>query len=121
MHFKFDENLDPRWRIPLEKAGYSVSTVTDEFLQGTDDRTLSEICRNSGFSLITADLDFAQILEYPPSDYQGLIVLRHTKPTLSGMLKLIDQLASALERNSPVGQLWIIEPGRIRIHGMGIE
>ncbi len=34
MHFKFDENADPRWRVPLEAAGNTVSTVTEEKLQG---------------------------------------------------------------------------------------
>jgi hypothetical protein len=27
MHLKLDENADPRWRIPLEAAGNTVSTV----------------------------------------------------------------------------------------------
>ena len=34
MHFKFDENADPRRRIPLEDAGNTVSTVMEEKLQG---------------------------------------------------------------------------------------
>ena len=25
MHFKLDENADPRWRLPLEHAGHFVS------------------------------------------------------------------------------------------------
>ena len=67
--------------------------------------------------MITVDLDFAQILDYPPEDHAGLIVLRHPRPTLGGMRSLVRQVALAVEQESPVGRLWIVEPGRIRIHG----
>ncbi len=119
--FKFDENLDPRWREPLLAQGYRVSTVEEEHLKGTDDKTLAEICRMSDLCLITADLDFAQPFLYPPGQYAGLIVLRHPRPTLAGMKALTQQIAAALQKHSPVGQLWIIEPGRIRIRGMDKE
>ena len=46
----------------------------------------------------------------------GLIVLRHPHPTLAGMRRLVQQVALAVGQNSPAGQLWIVEPGRIRIH-----
>ncbi len=117
MHFKLDENADPRWRQPLEAEGHQVSTVAEENLRGTDDRTLATLCRQQGFCLITADLGFAQSLEYPPDEYAGLIVLRHPRPTLAGMQNLIRQIAQAIHSESPVGRLWIVEPGRIRIHG----
>ncbi len=48
MRFKLDENLDARWRVPLEEAGHQVSTVAEEALEGTEDRTLAEICRERG-------------------------------------------------------------------------
>ena len=69
-----------------------------------------------GRCLITADLDFAQVLQYPPEKYVGIIVLRHPHPTLVGMRTLIRQIVVALSNESPVGRLWIVEPGRIRIH-----
>jgi hypothetical protein len=30
--------------------------------------------------------------------------------------RLIESLAEALETNDPTGTLWIVEPGRLRIH-----
>jgi hypothetical protein len=66
--------------------------------------------------LITLDLDFAQTSIYPPADYFGIIVLRHPKPTLGAMFDLIRQLAEMLKSESPQKRLWIVEPGRIRIH-----
>ena len=118
LHFKLDENADPRWRVPLEEAGNDVSSVADEGLQGADDQTLAAVCRDQRLCLITADLDFAQTIEYPPREYHGLIALRHAKPTLAGMRGLIRQVALAARDESPLGRLWIVEPGRIRVHGI---
>jgi predicted nuclease of predicted toxin-antitoxin system len=118
MRFKLDENADPRWRTPLEETGHHVSTVSEEHLQGSEDRAIAITCKDKALCLITVDLGFAQILEYPPNDYPGIIVLRHPTPTLNGMKQLVRQVAVALETRSPHGRLWIVEPGRIRVHGI---
>jgi Domain of unknown function (DUF5615) len=83
----------------------------------TDDRNLAETCRSLGLCLVTADLDFAQILDFPPDRYPGIIVLRHPYPTLLKMRELVRQVAITVARESPAGRLWIVEPGRVRIHG----
>jgi predicted nuclease of predicted toxin-antitoxin system len=61
MRFKLDENADPRWRIPLEQTGHHVSTVSEERLQGSEDRIIALTCKDKGLCLITVDLGFAQI------------------------------------------------------------
>jgi len=35
-----------------------------------------DVCRREGRVLITLDLDFSNILSYPPSDFAGIVVLR---------------------------------------------
>ena len=105
-----------RWRLPVEHTGHFVSTVSEEALSGSDDDVIAKVCLQKRFALITVDQGFAQIIHYPPQQYPGIIVLRHPKPTLAGMRKLIAQIADALNRQSVDGELWIVEPGRIRIH-----
>ena len=116
LQFKLDENIDPRWREPLEQAGHGVSTVGEESLHGAEDDAVVEACQEKDLCLITADLDFAQIVDYPPDRYPGLIILRYPRPTLAGLLGLIHQIVIAAEKESPVGRLWIVEPGRVRVH-----
>lgn len=116
LHFKLDENADPRWREPLEREGHRVSTTAEEGLNGSADEVVAQICQDLDLCLISVDMGFAQILSYPPERYAGLIVLRHPRPTLKGMQDLVRQIASAVKIESPRGQLWIVEPGRIRIH-----
>ena len=48
MHFKLDENADPRWRLPLEHAGRFVSTISEEGLSGSDDDIIAKVCCKSG-------------------------------------------------------------------------
>lgn len=116
MHFKFDENMDARWRQPLEQAAHQASTVSEEGLAGADDSAIAQTCQAERLCLVTIDLDFAQTLHYPPEQYGGLVVLRHPRPSLAGMHDLVRQLAVAVSQESPEGRLWIVEPGRIRIH-----
>lgn len=116
MRFKLDENCDPRWQAPLISAGYDVATVFDEDLQGAEDETIASACRSERRCLIKADLDFAQLLDFPPENFSGIIVLRHPRPTLAGMQALIEQVVLAVAKESLSGRLWIVEPGRIRIH-----
>ncbi len=102
MRLKLDENADPRWRVPLEKAGHLVSTVREEGLQGAADPVIAMTCKAMDLCLITVDMGFAQILEYPPHEYSGIVVLRHPNPTLDGMKKLVRQVAAAQSRSRRV-------------------
>lgn len=99
VQFKLDENCDPRRQAPLIKAGHAVSTVFDEGLQGAEDDMIASVCRREGRCLVTADLDFAQLLDFPPEHSAGFIVLRHPHPTLAGMQALIEQVVVAVAKN----------------------
>lgn len=116
MLFKFDQNLSPSWAEPLQASGHDVASATDQGLQRADDLELIETARHEGRCLVTADEDFAQLIDYPAERYPGIVVLRHARLSLAGTRRLVQQLAVALEDQSPAGSLWIVEPGRIRIH-----
>jgi hypothetical protein len=114
---KLDENLDPRAKAILQQAGLDVLTVQEQDLRGAADESIATLVRGEGRCLITLDLDFADVLAYPPRLYNGIIVLRHPRPTIEGMLRLVGQLALAFQDHNPTGQLWVVEPGRLRVHG----
>lgn len=113
---KLDENLDPRAKAILMQAGLDALTVPDQTLPGAADQSIADRVRGEGRCLITLDLDFADVFAYPPRLYSGIIVLRHPRPTVQRLLRLVSQLALALRDHDPNGQLWIIEPGRLRVH-----
>jgi predicted nuclease of predicted toxin-antitoxin system len=116
MRLKLDENLDERLRDKIATAGHDVSTVRLQGLRGETDDNLFELCRRESRAIVTLDLDFSNVLRYPPDGTEGVIVLRGRNNLLSTISDLAETLIAALNLHSPRGQLWIVEPHRLRIH-----
>lgn len=115
MKFKLDENLPAGLVSLLRPAGHDASSVFEQDMSGENDEVLLDVCRREGRALITLDLDFSDVRTYPPSENQGIIVLRlqrqdkpHVEQDVMRLLKVFD--------SEPVkGGLWIVDENRIRI------
>jgi len=105
MRFKLDENLGSRSARLFPDAGHDVETVFPEGLVGANDDLLLETCIREGRCLLSLDLDFADVVRFPPHKTPGIAVLR-----------LLSDLLSMLDAESITGRLWIVEAGRIRVH-----
>jgi predicted nuclease of predicted toxin-antitoxin system len=115
MKLKLDENLGRNVAEPFRRAGHDVSTVHEQWLQGTPDASLIAICAREGRCLVTLDLDFANPLVFRPADYRGIAVLRlPPKSTPDDLLDAVLTLIGGLERDDIDGKLWIMQRGRIR-------
>lgn len=115
MDLKLDENLGRRAQQKLTRAGHSVSTVVDQGLTSAADRTVIRACQGERRCLVTLDLDFANPLQFDPTEFAGIVVLRPPPKTTPGDLDhLIDVLAQALLQRDVFGKLWVVQPGRIR-------
>jgi predicted nuclease of predicted toxin-antitoxin system len=113
--FKVDENLPREAQALLHSAGHDAQTVHDEGLVGHPDATILDVCLNEDRVLITLDLDFSDIRQYPPSSHRGIWVLRPETQSIENTL-LVLKGALALVSDEPTAQrLWIVEPGRVRI------
>lgn len=53
--------------------GGECDTVYDEGLAGADDPKVAAVCQADARVLFTLDLDFADIRNYPPSEYVGTV------------------------------------------------
>jgi predicted nuclease of predicted toxin-antitoxin system len=115
--FKLDENLGARGEALLVAAGHDVATVRGEGLGGAADDALFAKCREEGRALITLDHDFGHVLRFPPEDGPGIVILEPgPRATLGRLLDRIRELLAVLAMHELTGALWIIEPGRVRIH-----
>ena len=78
---------------------------------------LCEICCQEQRCLVTLDLDFADVIRFPPQKTGGIVVIRVPKnPSLSLLEKMVQQLLQKTTELSPESNLWIVEAERIRIH-----
>jgi predicted nuclease of predicted toxin-antitoxin system len=115
--FKRDENLSRRAADLILAASHDAVTVANQGLRGAADETLFEKCRRESRALVTLDRDFGQVLRYPPAASAGILVLEiGPRPTHAALLDRVRELLSVLNTRSAEGALWIIEPGRLRIH-----
>lgn len=116
MRFKLDENLDPRL-IPLVQEGrHDVESVYGEGMSGSSDEVVYDTCLHESRILITLDLDFSNPFRFPPAPTPGIIVVRPPRPTLPQIRAILAASLPDLRKQPLHGKLWIVEPGRIRMH-----
>ncbi len=115
MRFKIDENLLVEARDIFLRSGFEATTVGDENLSGATDFNIAAICQEEQRAIITLDLDFADIRNYPPSNYPGIIVLRLQRQDKYTVLNLIERLILPLHTEPLDNRLWIVDERRIRI------
>jgi predicted nuclease of predicted toxin-antitoxin system len=119
MQFKLDENLPPTAADLLRQLGHEVITVYDQGLQSCTDPEVLAACQGEGRVLLSLDLDFSNILLFPPERYAGLIVLRLHNPGPQAVLSLLRRVLPHLESVPVAARLWVADEHRIRIRLVG--
>lgn len=117
MRFKVDENLPVEVAQVLREAGHEATTVLDQHLSGSADPMIAAVCQQEGRTLVTLDLDFADIRTYPPADYPGVLVLRLRRQDKPHVLDVCARMLPLLAHQPLAQRLWIVEEDRIRIRG----
>lgn len=101
MKLKLDENLGHRTLTILQRVGHDVTTLIQQNISGISDHELIDLCRAESRALVTLDLDFANPLQFRPSNYAGIAVLRLPSPfSYQHLVSAVMTLAGALERSS---------------------
>ena len=117
MKIKLDENLGSLGVSLLEADGHDVRTIAEQQMSGANDQRIYEACRDESRVLVTLDRDFGETIRFPPEVTAGIVVLEckgRLSPTM--ILARLTELATLL-RSRPIDhELWIVEPGRVRIH-----
>lgn len=117
MKFKLDEYFRTRTQNIFRNLGHDVHTVVEERLRGASDTELYGVCCDEQRCLVTLDLDFADVIRFPPEDSSGIVVIRvPRKPSLSLLERLVRHFLHALTEMPVENQLWIVELHRIRVH-----
>ncbi|MFN2452936.1 MAG: DUF5615 family PIN-like protein [Pyrinomonadaceae bacterium] len=102
----------------LEKAGYQIDALRDHLPINAKDADVIAHAQKLDAILVTLNGDFADIINYPPFNFGGLIALQvknhpETLPTI--MLRLLTYMSEHTEREHYAGKLFLVETHRIRI------
>ena len=104
MKFKLDENIGQRGINQLKQEGFDVSTVLEQGLTAASDPTVIKVCQAEDRCLVTLDLDFSNPLQYIPSEYKGIAVLRlPNRSTIDDLTDAIQTLIGGLQRENITG------------------
>ena len=117
MRFKLDENLSRSVGELFRLAGHDAVTVREQGLQSAPDEEIYAVSARGGRAVVTLDRDFGQVLRFPPESSAGIIVIdAGPRATHKGLLERTRELLALINTQSPDRSLWIVEPGRVRMH-----
>jgi len=117
MRFLIDADLPRRTSELLKAYGHEALDVRDVGLGDAGDQEVAEYARLHGLCLLTGDFGFADIRNYPPDRFGGLVVLEIPKNATADMiLRLLESLLRQADivKRLP-GRLAIVEWGNVRI------
>jgi len=114
--FLIDEDLPRSLSALLRQKGHDSEHTIDLGFRGSSDTRVFKLAQERGAILLSRDLGFANILQYPPGSHHGIVVARFPAEmrTQALIAELIARLTAIHDREF-AGALIILEPGRIRI------
>jgi predicted nuclease of predicted toxin-antitoxin system len=100
----------------LNEAGYEATDVRDIGLAGHKDTAIFARAQAMDAVLVTADLEFANLLLFPLGSHAGIIVTRTpNRMSIRQLHEIPIQAIVSLADEDVHGSLVIVEPGRTRV------
>lgn len=110
-----DHCVPRRYLGLLRGWGYQASLISDHIPADSPDTAVIALAGRLDAALLTIDLDFANILDYPPADYGGIVVLRYHIQDEAELDTTLQSALADLYRDDLRGVLVIVSPGRYRV------
>ena len=117
MHFLVEASM-PRTTAPLvQSRGHQATDVRDVGLSSAPDQDIAAYAQARQMAILSRDFDFADIRNYPPDQYAGIVVIdlpcTATAPTI---VKLVEDFLQQTQTLTDLpGRLGIVAPGRTRL------
>ena len=117
MHFLIDEDLPRSTGNLLSLNKHQFTDIRDGHLRRASDAENAIYAQKNKLCILTGDMGFADIRNYPPEQYYSLVVLHiQAGATSATILNLLQSFITASDIvNQIKGKLAIVEPGRVRI------
>jgi len=100
----------------LQKFGHQVEFARDVGLAAATDEQIAAHALQSKAAILTRDLDFADIRQYPPEQYAGIVVLRlPDSATAAEIVRVLERFVlEPVFLESLIGRLAIVDSERVR-------
>lgn len=120
MRFLVDANLPTNVSERLRAGGHDVLDVRRSVPPLRDEQIYAQ-ARAEQRVILTRDLDFGNLLRYPPAGTAGIVVLRVSEMTAAEIVELVGEFVRAHHERELVDTLVILEPFRVRFRRAGRE
>jgi len=113
--FKIDEDMSEDAVTLLRAAGYDAISVIQQGMQGASDDQVIKVATSEQRTLVSLDLDFADIRTYPPASHYGIVVLRPFLEAKPAILRMMRNIIPLFQAEDVQQSLWIVDETRVRI------
>jgi predicted nuclease of predicted toxin-antitoxin system len=117
MRFLLDANMPRSVVTVISSAGHEAEFAKDVGLGVAPDSRIAHYAMSTRSVLLTRDLDFANVMVYPPEQHAGIVVLRVADDMVAADIALV--VKGFLERLTALGdlagRLVILEKDRFRV------
>jgi len=114
MRFKIDENLPGELAADLRQAGHEADTVSDQGMSGAADAEVLSRVQLEQRVFLTLDKGIADIREYPPKKYAGIVLFRPPTAGRNDTLDFVRQHLPTLLQADLTGHLFVVSAAGIR-------
>jgi len=115
MRFLIDADIPRSVTEFLVASGHDVADIRDIKPPATSDIDIYRLANDQNRIIITRDLDFSNILLYPPPSDGGIIVLRIHLLPVSEILNIIKDLIKRIPEEDFIGSLIVVRKDHYRL------
>ena len=117
MRFLIDANMPRSTAELLRRYGHEALDVREIGMSGAADSQIAAYAQQNRLVLVTRDFDFADIRNYPPRQYAGLLVLELPEDAVATfVLHVIESFITNKELVEALpARLAILQPTRVRL------
>lgn len=115
MSLLLDHCVPRKFLHKIRSWGYDATQLQDHMVPDAPDTDVIALAQQLDSVLLTIDLDFANIFDYPPVNYVGIIVIRYQVADETALMASLHQTLADLYRDNLRSKLVIVEAKRYRI------
>jgi predicted nuclease of predicted toxin-antitoxin system len=101
----------------IRSWGFSVITAQEAGLAGYKNGDVLAYAQNNTLIFLTRDKDFTDVRIYPPSDFNGIIVIKISPSNQHDVHQILHQVLSAKSLNELRAKLVVVDRKKYRVIG----